>query len=378
MEPIYLDYNATTPIMKEVAEAMQPYLFGYFGNPSSSHRFGVQAKMAVELARKQVADCLGAQPAEIIFTSGGTESNNYALQGYCWQHQDRGKHIITSAIEHPAVLEVCRYLEAQGFSLTILPVDEMGQVNPLDLEKAIQDDTILISIMHANNEVGTIQRIRDLTEIAKKYQIAFHCDAAQTVGKIPVKVNDLGVDLLSVAGHKLYAPKGIGVLYVREGVELRNLMFGAGHERGKRPGTENVLEMVGLGKACAVATRDLEVNQKKMQELRDLLHFELVKAFGEENLRLNGHPEQCLPNTLNISFRNIEAHELLNRMNDRLAISAGSACHADQVTISAVLQAMGVPVDWARGALRISVGRETTTAEIHQSVIILKSEIQSQ
>jgi len=378
MEPIYMDYNATTPIAKEVAEAMQPYLFDYFGNPSSSHRFGVQAKMAVELARKQVADCIGAQPAEIIFTSGGTEANNYALQGYCWQHQDRGNHIITSAIEHPAVLEVCHYLETQGFSLTILPVDEMGQVSPLDLEEAIRDDTILVSIMHANNEVGTIQRIKELSAIAKKYQIVFHSDAAQSVGKIPVKVNDLGVDMLSIAGHKLYTPKGIGALYVREGIELRNLMFGAGHERGKRPGTENVLEMVGLGKGCAVATRDLVANQKKMQELRDLLHFELGKAFGEENLRLNGHPDQRLPNTLNISIRNVEAHELLNRVNDRLAISAGSACHADQVSISAVLQAMGVPVDWARGALRISVGRETTIAEIHQAVTILKSEIHPQ
>jgi len=378
MEPIYLDYNATTPIAREVAEAMQPYLYGYFGNPSSSHLFGVQAKMAVELARKQVADCLGAQPGEIIFTSGGTEANNQAIRGYGWQHKGQGKHIITSAIEHPAVLEVCHFLEMQGFSLTILPVDEMGQVNPVDLETAIRDDTVLISIMYANNEVGTIQRIKDLTEIAKKYQIAFHCDAAQAVGKIPVKVNDLGVDLLSVAGHKLYAPKGIGVLFVREGVELRNLMFGAGHERGKRPGTENVLEMVGLGKACAVAARDLEVNQKKMQELRDLLYFELVEAFGEENLRLNGHPDQCLPNTLNISIRTVEAHELLNRVNDRLAISAGSACHADQVSISAVLQAMGVPVDWARGALRMSVGRETTAEEIHQAVTILKSEIHPQ
>lgn len=378
MEQIYLDYNATTPIAKEVAEAMQPYLFGYFGNPSSSHRFGVQAKMAVELARKQVADCLGAQSSEIIFTSGGTEANNHAIQGYCWQHKDKGKHIITSAIEHPAVLEVCHYLETQGFSLTILPVDEMGQVSPLDLETAIRDDTVLISIMHANNEVGTIQRIKELSSIAKKHQIAFHCDAAQSVGKIPVHVNDLGVDMLSVAGHKLYAPKGIGVLYVREGVELRNLMYGAGHERGKRPGTENVLEMVGLGKACAVAARDLEENQKKMQKLRDLLHQELMKAFGEENLRLNGHPEQRLPNTLNISIRNVEAHELLNRVNDRLAISAGSACHADQVSISAVLQAMGVPVDWARSALRISIGRETTTAEIHQAVTILNSEINPQ
>lgn len=375
MNPIYLDYNATTPIAKEVADEMYPYLYGNFGNPSSSHRFGVQAKLAVEFARKQIADLLGAQPKEIIFTSGGTEANNHAIRGYCWRHKGRGKHIITSAIEHPAVLEVCHYLETQGFSVSILPVDETGLVNPDDLEDAIQEDTILISIMHANNEVGTIQPIQELSQIARKYQIAFHSDAAQSVGKIPVKVNDLGIDMLSIAGHKLYAPKGIGALYVREGVDINNLMFGAGHETGRRPGTENVLEMVGLGKACAIANRELETNQKKLQELRDLLLRELMITFGEENLRLNGHPERRLPNTLNVSIRNIEAHSLLTRINDRLAISAGSACHADQVSISSVLQAMGVPIEWARGALRISVGRETTAAEINQAVAILKSEI---
>ena len=375
MQPIYLDYNATTPIAREVADVMADYLYDHFGNPSSSHSYGVQAKLAVEFARKQIADLIGAQPGEIIFTSGGTEANNYAIRGYCWQNQDKGKHIITSAIEHPAVLEVCRHLERQGFSLTILAVDESGLVRAEDLEAAIRKDTILISIMHANNEVGTIQPIKVFSEIAHKHEVVFHSDAAQTVGKIPVNVNELEVDLLSIAGHKLYAPKGIGVLYVREGVELRNLMFGAGHEGGKRPGTENVLEIVGLGKSCEIAARDLEQNQKIMKENRDFLFLELKNAFGEDRIRLNGHEELRLPNTLNISIKNVQAHDLLNRINDRLAISAGSACHADQVTVSSVLQAMGVPPEWAQGALRISVGRETSREQITQAVAILKTEI---
>ena len=375
MQPIYLDYNATTPIAREVADVMADYLYDHFGNPSSSHSYGVQAKLAVEFARKQIADLIGAQPGEIIFTSGGTEANNYAIRGYCWQNQNKGKHIITSAIEHPAVLEVCRHLERQGFSLTILAVDESGLVRAEDLEAAIRKDTILISIMHANNEVGTIQPIKVFSEIAHKHEVVFHSDAAQTVGKIPVNVNELEVDLFSIAGHKLYAPKGIGVLYVREGVELRNLMFGAGHEGGKRPGTENVLEIVGLGKSCEIAARDLEQNQKIMKENRDFLFLELKNAFGEDRIRLNGHEELRLPNTLNISIKNVQAHDLLNRINDRLAISAGSACHADQVTVSSVLQAMGVPPEWAQGALRISVGRETSREQITQAVAILKTEI---
>ncbi|HSM26412.1 MAG TPA: cysteine desulfurase family protein, partial [Anaerolineaceae bacterium] len=279
MKPIYLDYNATTPIANEVADAMLPYLFDHFGNPSSSHIFGVHTKMAVEFARKQVADLIGARPSEVIFTSGGTEANNYAINGYCLNHQNRGKHIITSSIEHPAVIEVCNNLLNDGFELTVLPVDHTGMVNVNELKSAIRDDTILISIMHANNEVGTIQPIREIARIANEHQIVFHSDAAQSTGKIPVDVNELGVDLLSIAGHKLYAPKGVGALFVREGIEISNLMHGAGHERGKRPGTENVLEIVGLGKACEIAKRDLAQHQVKLQALRDYLHAELISAF---------------------------------------------------------------------------------------------------
>ncbi len=376
MKPIYLDYNATTPIAKEVADVMLPYLYDYFGNPSSGHSFGVQARLAIDLARRQVAESIGAHPAEIIFTSGGTEANNYALRGYCEQHQDRGRHIITSAVEHPAVLEVCHYLVQNGYDLTILEVDQYGLVNPMDLKAAIRPDTILISIMHANNEVGSIQPLKELTAIAKSHAIAFHTDAAQSVGKIAVNVNDLGVDMLSIAGHKLYAPKGVGALYVRSGIELKNLMYGAGHEKGRRPGTENLLEIVGLGKACVIAARDLDSNQQHLVGMRDFLHGELIKAFGLERIHLNGHPSERLPNTLSLGIGGVEAHQLLNKINTQVAISAGSACHADSVTISGVLKAMRVPDEWAQGTLRFSVGRETTPEEIQSAVAIIASVIE--
>ncbi len=375
MKPIYLDYNATTPIAKEVADAMLPYLYDHFGNPSSGHLFGVQAKLAIDLARRQVAELIGAQPAEIIFTSGGTEANNHAIRGYCEQHQEKGRHIITSAVEHPAVLEVCRYLVKKGYALTILDVDEYGLVNPSDLKAAIRPDTILISIMHANNEVGSLQPLKELTAIAKSSGIAFHTDAAQSTGKIPVNVKDLDVDMLSIAGHKLYAPKGVGALYVRSGIELKKLMYGAGHENGRRPGTENILEIVGLGKACAIAARDLASNQKHLMTMRDFLHSELVKALGSERIHLNGHPIHRLPNTLSLGIRGVEAHQLLNQINTQVAISAGSACHADSLSISGVLQAMQVPDEWARGTLRISVGRETTREEIKAAVSIITTAI---
>jgi cysteine desulfurase len=373
--PIYLDYNATTPIAKEVADVMLPYLYDTFGNPSSGHLFGVRAKLAIELARRQVADLLGAQPGEIIFTSGGTEANNHAIRGFCYYHQTIGKHVITSAIEHPAVMEVCRDLVNEGFELTILPVDRFGQVNVMDLEKAIRPDTILVSIMHANNEVGTLQPIQKLASLAKQRGVVFHTDAAQSIGKISVNVNELGVGLLSIAGHKLYAPKGIGVLYVRNGITLKNLMFGAGHEGGRRPGTENLLEIVGIGKACAIAKRDLQANQLHLKETRDFLYHELKKSLGDERIRVNGHPEDRLPNTLSLSIRGVEAHQLLNRINDQVAISAGSACHADLITVSPVLQAMQVPTDWAQGTLRFSVGRETTRDEIMEAVAVIKEAI---
>jgi cysteine desulfurase len=367
MKPIYLDYNATTPIAREVADAMVPYLYEHFGNPSSSHSYGVEARRAVVAARAQVAALLGCQPGEVVFTSGGTESNNYAIKGVALAGRERGNHIITSAVEHPAVMEVCRWLGAEGFRITVLPVDEYGLVNPTDLERAITPDTLLVTVMHANNEVGTVQPIAELAEIAHRCGALMHTDAAQSAGKIAVKVDDLSIDLLSVAGHKVYAPKGIGTLYLRTGVELLPLLHGAGHEGGRRPGTENVLEIVGMGKACDIAGRDLEENKAHFRTMRDRLHHSLIRELGVESVRLNGHPEVRLPNTLSLSFRGVEANTLLSEIGDEVAASAGAACHAGEVDVSAVLEAMRVPLEWAMGTVRFSVGRDTNTEEVDRA-----------
>ena len=368
---IYLDTNATTPIAREVADAMAPYLHEHFGNPSSSHPYGAPAKRAVESARAQIAALLGGRPEEVILTSGGTESNNLAIMGAVLPRRGRGDHIITSAVEHPAVIEVCRWLEHQGFHLTVLPVDQHGLVDPSDLERTITPRTVLVTVMHANNEVGTIQPIAELARIAHRHGALMHTDAAQSPGKIPVRVDDLEVDLLSVAGHKLYAPKGVGALYVRTGVELALLMHGAGQEGGRRPGTENVLEIAGLGAACELAGRDLEKNAAHFRAMRDRLHDGLLRALGPGSLRLNGHPEKRLPNTLSVSFLGVEASTLLSEIGEQVAASAGAACHADRVDVSAVLRAMNVPLEWAMGTVRFSVGRATTSGEIDRTVVIV-------
>ena len=369
--PIYLDYNATTPILKEVADEMAPYLYEFFGNPSSTHPFGVETKLAVEKARRQVAAAINCQPTEVIFTSGGTESNNYAIRGYALANREKGRHIITSAIEHPAVTEVCHYLQTQGFTVTTLPVDPFGRVSVEDLRQALTPGTILVSIMHANNEVGTIQPIRELAEIAHEAGAAFHTDAAQTMGKLPVDVEELGVDLLSIAGHKLYAPKGIGALYVRTGLKMDKLMYGANHEADRRPGTENVLEIVGLGKAAEIAVRDLEANLDHFQTMRDRLHQGLKDALPENSFLLNGHPELRLSNTLSLAFHLIEANTLLAEVSDRVAASAGAACHSDEIDLSETLIAMKVPIDYAMGTVRFSVGRHTTSEEIDRAIEIM-------
>ncbi len=371
MQPIYLDYNATTPIDRAVADAMLPYLYEQFGNPSSTHPYGVAAKRAVETARAQVAGLLACQPHTITFTSGGTESNNIAIKGVAFARRKQGNHIITSAIEHPAVVEVCKWLETQGFRITWLPVDANGWVNPADLARAITPQTILVSIMHANNEVGTIQPIADLAAIAHQHNALMHTDAAQSLGKIPVDVDALGVDLLSVAGHKLYAPKGVGALFTRSGVVLQNPLHGATQEAGRRPGTENVLEIAGLGKACELAHDHLEANALLFSSMRDRLHQQIADALGEDNVRLNGHPEERLPNTLSLSFRGVEANTLLAEIGDAVAASAGAACHADQVDVSAVLQAMQVPLEWAMGTVRFSTGRATTEADVDKAAEIV-------
>ena len=374
-QPIYLDYNATTPLTPFVKAAMRPFLEEHFGNPSSSHFYGRITNDAVKKARHQVAALLNATPEDIIFTSGGTESNNIAIQGVARACQNRGRHIIISAVEHPAVTEVGLYLAAQGYTITTLPVDGYGQVSPTDLAEALTPETILVSIMHANNEVGTIQPIKDLATLAHQAGALFHTDAAQSVGKIPVDVIEMGVDLLSIAGHKLYAPKGVGALYIKKGVSLEKITFGANHERNLRPGTENVLEIVGLGAASEESYLKLQDRMVHLTALRDHLHTGLETALPPGTTRLNGHPVERLPNTLNLSFINQEANHLLDRIQDAVAASAGAACHADQVNISSVLTAMAVPLEWAKGALRFSVGTMTTNEEIDRAVEVISQAI---
>ncbi len=363
-EPIYLDYNASSPISKEVAEAMRPFLDNYFGNPSSMHKYGAEAKKAVEKARHQVASLINCDPSEIIFTSGGTESNNYAIKGIAFANKDRGKHIITSAIEHPAVFEVCNYLSKNGFEITTVPVDSFGFVAPEDIRKSIKPNTILISIMHANNEVGSIQNIAEIGAIAREHEIYFHTDAAQSVGKIPVDVRQMQVDLLSIAGHKFYAPKGIGALYIRDGLRLEKFMHGADHEQNLRAGTENVLEIVGLGEAAAQAQAKLSEIQKQTKNTRD--HLLKLLKIKLPDLRVNSDPERCLPNTLSISFPNIEANTLVSRL-ESVAVSAGAACHSESIDVSAVLQAMQVPLEYAMGTIRMSTGKYTTMEEVERA-----------
>ncbi|MFH1302497.1 MAG: cysteine desulfurase family protein [Planctomycetota bacterium] len=363
-DPVYLDFNATTPLAGQVAEAMKPYLHAAYGNPSSLHWAGAPARDAIETARSQVASLLCCDATEIVFTSGGSEANNQALKGIFFAKQSEvpTPHFIISQIEHPAIREPCRFLQSLGAELTCLPVDSEGLVDPAEVRHAIRKNTVLISIMHANNEVGTIQPIEEIAAIAREDEILCHTDAAQSVGKIPVDVDTMNVDLLSVAGHKLYGPKGVGALFVREGIDLEPLVHGAGHEAGRRAGTENILEIVGLGAACALAQQALENSQTR--ELRDDFWQKLKSAFGND-IVLNGHPECRLPNTLNVSFPGRDGGDILARL-PWLAASTGSACHAGSVEISPVLAAMGVPTAVGLGAVRFSLGRTTTQAEIEQ------------
>jgi cysteine desulfurase len=368
-KPIYLDYNATTPHDPEVIAAMRPYFEEEFGNPSSSHYYGAKPRQAVVKAREQIASLLNCKPQELIFTSGGTESNNFAIKGCAQALRHKGNHIITTQIEHPAVLDVCNFLQTTGFEITYLAVDEFGLVSAADVAAAIKKETILISVMHANNEVGTVEPITEIAQLAKKHDIAFHTDAAQSVGKIPVDVNQLGVDLLSIAGHKVYAPKGVGALYIRQGLAPLKFMHGAGQEMAIRAGTENVLEIVGLGKACEIAKRDLAKNMRHMQAMRDRLYEGIKK--GCDQIKLNGHPQQRLPNTLSISFLGLEANRILDTIGKAVAASAGAACHSDTVQISDVITAMNVPLDWAKGTLRLTTGRITTAADIDKAVQVI-------
>jgi cysteine desulfurase len=367
---IYLDFNASTPIDPAVAAAMRPFLDDHYGNPSSGHWAATTAKVALHTAREQVATLLDCDSDEIVFTSGGSEANNLAVKGAFFALSRKGDHIVTSSMEHPAVIEPCRFIERLGGRVTYLPVDATGLIDPDDLRRAITPRTILVTIMHANNEVGTIQPIEDCAAIAREHGVLFHTDAAQSVGKIPTNVNQLGIDLLSIAGHKIYAPKGIGALFVRRGVSIEPLIHGAGHERGRRAGTESALLSVGLGKACELA-RDL-VPMDQVRLLRDHFWQMLQQRFGKR-LLLNGHPVHRLPNTLNVSFVGQVGGEVLARL-EGVAATTGSACHSERVELSPVLKSMGVTNDVGKGAVRFSLGRTTTREEI-DSVLERISEI---
>lgn len=360
-DPIYLDYNATTPVAPEVVEAVVGALRDAWGNPSSVHAYGVRARHAVEQARGRVAELIGCDPDEVIFTSGGTESDNAAVFGVTEALRDRGRHLIVSAVEHPAIGAACDELARRGFSVSRVPVDGAGRVRPADVESAIQPDTVLISIMHAQNETGVIQPVREIAALARKRDIVMHSDAAQSVGKIPVNVDALGVDLLTVAGHKLYAPKGVGALYLRRSTPFASFLRGAGHESGRRAGTEATPAIVGLGAACALAGRELDGSRAHQAGLRDRLQETLARAFP--NLVVHGRSAERLPNTLSVAIPGVPAAALIAALPG-IATASGSACDAGSGHVSAALAAMGVADDIARSTLRLTVGRPTTRDEI--------------
>ncbi len=366
-DPIYLDHNATTPLLPEVVDAMLPYLTTQFGNPSSSHAWGRRAREAVDRARDQVARLLGCQADEIFFTGGGTEANNLAIRGTAEAAMTR-RHCVSSVVEHPATVGPCRSLESQGWTVAWLPVASDGRV-PLEVvERHLGDSPALVTVMHANNETGTIQPIRELAALARARGAVFHTDAAQTVGKIPVDVDALGVDLLTIAGHKLNAPKGVGALYVRRGTPIRPFMLGAGHERGLRPGTENVASIVALGAACALAGADLAGRARRLEQRRDQLWGLLVRAIPEMNR--NGDPSQCLPNTLSVRFPGVPGTSILAHTPE-VAASTGSACHEGHETPSGVLVAMGLAAADALETVRLSVGTTTSAADVEEAASAL-------
>ncbi|HCM29024.1 MAG TPA: cysteine desulfurase NifS [Treponema sp.] len=360
-ESIYLDYNATTPIDPEVADAILPWITTHFGNPSSSHEYGRTAKKAVDRAREQVAFLLDCEADEIVFTSGGTESNNLAIFGSLRAAPGERKGIVTSGVEHPAVARPCDRLETEGYTVSRLPVDAGGQVNAEDGISSVSRNTALVTVMLANNETGTIQPVRDLSRIAHDAGALIHTDAAQAVGKIPVRVSDLGIDFLSIAGHKLYAPKGVGALYIRRGSKIRPFSLGAGHEFGLRPGTENVPFIVGLGTACEIAGRNMAEVSERLRSLRDMLHGLLVAEVP--GIHLNGHLRERLPNTLNVSFPNALGRRILD-LSPGISASTGSACHAGVDTPSDVLMAMGADAETALGAVRLSLGHGISEEQV--------------
>jgi len=371
MKRIYMDHAATTPTDIEVVKEMEPYFTQKYGNPNSIHSFGQEAREAVEEARKKVAHLIGANPSEIVFTSGGTESDNYAIKGIAWANQKKGNHIITSQIEHHAVLHSCHFLEKHGFKVTYLPVDKYGLIDPDDVKKAITDKTILVTIMHANNEIGTIEPIKDIAKIVKEAGIYFHTDSVQTVGHIPIDVNELGVDMLSISGHKLYGPNGVGVLYLRKGTRIVSLIDGGGQEKNRRAGTENVAGIVGIGKAAELAEKRLAQGEEdRIVRLRDKLIKEIMNKI--ENVRLNGHHINRLPGNVNFCFEFIEGESmLLNLDMEGVAASSGSACTSGSLEPSHVLLAIGLPPEIAHGSLRLTLGKDSTEKEVDYVIDIL-------
>jgi cysteine desulfurase len=363
MKPIYMDHNATTPLREEVLEAMMPYLVEHFGNASSLHSFGIKTRSAIEEARGVVAKALRCKPEEIVFTGSGTESDNQAIKGVAYANRKRGDHIITSRIEHHAVLHTCQYLEKQGFKVTYLPVDSYGMVDPEDVRKAITDRTILVSIMHANNEVGTIQPIEEIGKVAKEKGVYFHTDAVQTFGKLPINVDELGVDLLSISAHKLYGPKGVGVLYIRKGTRVDSLLHGGHHERGRRASTENVAGIVGLAKAIELRMGEMEEEARRLEKLRDRLYEGIKERI--DHVYLNGHPKKRLPGTLSVCFEYIEGESIIMGLDLKgVAVSSGSACTSASLEPSHVLLAMGVHPAIAQGSIRFSLGRGNTDEDV--------------
>ena len=361
---IYLDHNGTTPIAHQAAEAMGPYIDEIFGNPSSAHEVGQRAKMGVEEARLAVSRLLGCKPGEVIFTSGGTESNNTVFKGIAHALRARGRHIVTTEVEHPSVVNPLLFLLEQGWDLTFVEVDGHGRVDPDDVVAALKPETVLVSVMHANNEVGTLQPIREIGEVLRSRGVVFHTDAAQSVAKIPTLVDDLSVDLLTVAGHKLYGPKGVGALYIREGTPFEPFVHGAGQEMGRRGGTENVILAVGLGAACGLASGGIDEEVARIRSLRDRLHGRLNEGLGEVDL--NGHPGHRLPNTLNVSIPGVNGADLLASLPG-ICASTGAACHDRSIKVSPVLSAMGIGESRALGAVRLSLGRANDAAQIEEA-----------
>lgn len=358
---VYLDHNASTPVHPEVLEAMLPYFSERFGNPSSIHGFGREAREGLDTARERIAGFLRVGKEEVVFTSGGTESDNMAIKGVA-AARGRG-HLITSAVEHHAVLRTCETLAKQGFDLTVLPVDGYGMVSPDDVRRAIRPDTILVTIMHANSEVGTIQPVGEIGRITRERGVTFHVDGVQTFGKLPLDLEALSIDLLSFSGHKIYGPKGVAGLYIRKGTKMASVQHGGEHERRRRAGTENVPGAVGLGKAVEVRARDMEAEETRVRALRDRLWTGLSTRVPD--VRLNGHPTERLPGTCNVCFRHIESESIVLGLDLKgIGVSAGSACTAGSVEPSHVLVAMGVPLDWAMGTVRCSLGRSTTAEDI--------------